>query len=110
MPNSTPRTWIVSPAKASNSATLTVLTHVLALSGIDADRSMPSQHGVHTWLDDSVMDRWPQNWNAIEQFQVLPRILADGGYRTALIGKYHLGSANKPQNGFHHWVALTIGH
>jgi len=71
---------------------------------------MPSQHGIHTWLDDSVMDRWPLDWNAIAEFRTLPKILADSGYKTALIGKYHLGSPSKPQNGFQHWVALNIGH
>ncbi len=71
---------------------------------------MPSQHGVHTWLDDSVMDRWPEGWSAIDEFVTLPEILRDAGYRTALIGKYHIGSPEKPQNGFEHWVSLNIGH
>ena len=26
---------------------------------------MPSQHGIHNWLDDNLMDQWPQNWPAI---------------------------------------------
>ncbi|MCB0021182.1 MAG: sulfatase-like hydrolase/transferase, partial [Anaerolineales bacterium] len=24
---------------------------------------MPSQHGIHTWIDDRRMDQWPANWN-----------------------------------------------
>jgi len=71
---------------------------------------MPSQHGIHTWLDDRVMNQWPDQWNAIGEFATLPQILSDQGYRTALIGKYHLGVPSQPQNGFHHWVAFPYGH
>lgn len=71
---------------------------------------MPSQHGVHTWLDDYQMDGWPKGWNAIDEFDSLPRMLDRAGYDTALIGKYHLGFADTPQNGFGHWVTLGHGH
>ncbi len=71
---------------------------------------MPSQHGIHTWLDDHIEDQWPDDWSAIADFHTLPQILADNGYKTALIGKYHLGSPAKPKDGFDHWVALNIGH
>jgi len=70
---------------------------------------MPSQHGIHTWLDDEVMDQWPENYNAIDEFETLPEKLAEAGYHTALIGKYHLGFADKPQNGFKHWVTMAKG-
>jgi arylsulfatase A-like enzyme len=70
---------------------------------------MPSQHGIHTWLDDEVIDEWPDNYNAIAEFETLPEILAKAGYHTALIGKYHLGFADKPQNGFKHWVTMAKG-
>ena len=71
---------------------------------------MPSQHGIHTWLDDRVMDAWPPAWNAIDEFRTLPEILGEAGYRTALIGKYHVGDPGAPQNGFQHWVAFPYGH
>ena len=70
---------------------------------------MPSQHGIHTWLDDEVMDEWPTDYNSIAEFETLPEKLADAGYNTALIGKYHLGFADKPQNGFKHWVTMAKG-
>ena len=70
---------------------------------------MPSQHGIHTWLDDDIMDQWPENYSAIAEFETLPEKLAEAGYHTALIGKYHLGFADKPQNGFKHWVAMLKG-
>ena len=71
---------------------------------------MPSQHGIHTWLDDRIMDQWPENWNAIEAYPTLPEILKENGYDTALIGKYHLGVPYQPQNGFDHWVTFPLGH
>ena len=70
---------------------------------------MPSQHGIHTWLDDYLMDTWPEGYNAIAEFETLPEKLAKKGYHTALIGKYHLGFADEPQNGFKHWVAMEKG-
>ncbi len=71
---------------------------------------MPSQHGIHTWLDDSLVSSWPTNWNALAEFRTLPEVLVDDGYDTALVGKYHLGIADEPQNGFNHWVTFQVGH
>ena len=71
---------------------------------------MPSQHGVHTWLDDSTIDDWPKDWSAVAELPTLPDLLSQAGYDTALMGKYHLGHAGKPQNGFKEWVTLQVGH
>ncbi len=71
---------------------------------------MPSQHGIHTWIDDRVMEQWPAQWNAVDEFVTLPEILKAHGYKTALIGKYHLGMPFEPQNGFDHWVTFPYGH
>ena len=71
---------------------------------------MPSQHGIHTWLDDRVIGTWPEKWNAIGEFKTLAERLVEEGYDTALIGKYHLGIADEPQNGFREWVTFQIGH
>jgi hypothetical protein len=38
---------------------------------------MPSQHGIHTWIDDSCIESWPQGWNAIDEFKTMPEILAN---------------------------------
>lgn len=71
---------------------------------------MPSQHGIHTWLDDRIMDNWPARWNAVAEFVTLPELLQTNGYQTALIGKYHLGMPFEPQNGFEYWVTFPHGH
>ena len=47
---------------------------------------MPSQHGIHTWLDDRLMAKWPKDWNALKEFDTLPEILKRNGYDTAMIG------------------------
>ena len=71
---------------------------------------MPSQHGIHTWIDDRKMETWPSHWNALENIETLPEILKRHHYNTALVGKYHLGNPEKPQNGFDHWVTFPHGH
>ena len=71
---------------------------------------MPSQHGIHTWLDDRIMGSWPDKWNAIGEYNSFPSILKQFGYLTALIGKYHLGVPFEKQNGFDHWVTFPHGH
>lgn len=71
---------------------------------------MPSQHGVHNWLDDELMDGWPKDWSAIAEFRTLPLTLANRGYQTAMIGKWHLGQPWRSSVGFQHWVTFTDGH
>ncbi|MFK7801938.1 MAG: sulfatase-like hydrolase/transferase [Anaerolineae bacterium] len=71
---------------------------------------MPSQHGIHTWIDDRTPDKLPAGWNAIEEFKTLPELLKHNGYDTALIGKYHLGDARQVKNNFDHWVTFPHGH
>ena len=71
---------------------------------------MPSQHGLHNWLDDRLIGQWPENWSAIAEFNALPAMLKQAGYATALIGKFHLGVPFVPQLAFDHWVTFTHGH
>lgn len=68
---------------------------------------IPSRTGVHNGLPEtfSVPD-----YAAIDEFRNLPRTLADAGYATALIGKYHLGAVDTPQLGFGHWATFSGGH
>ena len=71
---------------------------------------MPSQHGLHNWLDDRMLADWPQNWSAVAEFRTLPLTLRNRGYQTALIGKWHLGQPWKPSIGYQHWVTFKDGH
>lgn len=71
---------------------------------------LPSQHGVHSWIDDRNMPEWPAGWHALNGLNTLPGLLQADGYSTALIGKYHLGEPTTPAEGFDHWVTLEDGH
>jgi len=71
---------------------------------------MPSQHGLHNWLDDAMMADWPKEWSAIAEFRTLPLTLRNRGYQTALIGKWHLGQPWKPSIGYEYWVTFKDGH
>ena len=71
---------------------------------------MPSQHGVHNWLDDEMLSQWPENWSAVAEFRTLPLTLKNRGYRTALIGKWHLGQPWKPSIGYQNWITFSAGH
>ena len=50
------------------------------------------------------------DYSAIEEFRTLPQTLADAGYVTGLVGKYHLGAHEKPQLGFSFWATFSGGH
>ncbi len=71
---------------------------------------LPSQHGVHSWIDDRSMHDWPDNWHALDGLRTLPGILKSAGYKTALTGKYHLGEPNTPMAGFDYWCTMADGH
>ena len=68
---------------------------------------LPSQHGVHNGLP-SVFD--VEDWAGVEEFRSLPQTLAEAGYNTALVGKYHIGAPQSPQMGFQYWVTFPTGH
>lgn len=71
---------------------------------------MPSQHGVHNWLDDEMLDQWPRDWSAVAEFRTLSLTLKNRGYATALVGKWHLGQPWRPSLGYDHWVTFPDGH
>jgi len=71
---------------------------------------LPSQHGVQDWLDDEEMESWPSDWNAIREYRTLPYTLKNRGYRTSLIGKWHLGQPRPPSEWFDYWVTFSLGH
>ncbi|MDB9707244.1 sulfatase-like hydrolase/transferase [Planktotalea frisia] len=71
---------------------------------------LPSQHGVHSWIDDRKSNEWPADWHALDGLNTLPKALKSKGYATALIGKYHLGQPTSPAEGVDNWVTLEDGH
>ena len=71
---------------------------------------MPSQHGIHSWLNDALLEQWPKDWSAVAEFRTLPLTLRNRGYKTAMIGKWHLGQPWKASIGYQHWVTFTDGH
>jgi len=71
---------------------------------------LPSQHGVHSWIDDRNMHEWPNNWHALDGLRTLPATLQSAGYKTALSGKYHLGEPTRAMNGFDYWCTMADGH
>jgi arylsulfatase A-like enzyme len=92
----------------------TLFTRAFATSGVCSPARatlltglIPSRHGVHNGLPErfAVAD-----YAAIEEFRNLPQTLADAGYVTALVGKYHLGAIDRPQLGFTTWVTFSGGH
>jgi arylsulfatase A-like enzyme len=71
---------------------------------------IPSQHGIHDWIADSALEHWPADWCAVQEFRTLPVTLANRGYHTAMIGKYHMGQPRHAMPGFHYWVSFPYGH
>jgi len=71
---------------------------------------LPSQHGVHSWIDDRDMPDWPENWHALDGLRTLPQTLQSAGYKTALSGKYHLGQSSESMQGFDYWCTMADGH
>ena len=43
---------------------------------------------------------WPSDWNAIREYRTLPYTLKNRGYQTSLIGKWHLGRPQPPDEWF----------
>ncbi len=71
---------------------------------------LPSQHGVHSWIDDRNMADWPKGWHALSGLNTLPEEMKKLGYRTGLFGKYHLGETITPGAGWDDFVSMEHGH
>jgi arylsulfatase A-like enzyme len=69
---------------------------------------IPSQHGVHSFLDSKYM-MGPQAYNTLAEFTSLGEILRDAGYVCGLSGKWHLGANLTPSEGFSFWVTKPEG-
>ncbi len=69
---------------------------------------IPSQHGVHSFLDGKYMIG-PEAYYTLKEFDTLPRILSSEGYACGLVGKWHLGANMTPQDGFSYWITMRNG-
>ncbi|MDF1756401.1 MAG: sulfatase-like hydrolase/transferase [Verrucomicrobiales bacterium] len=69
---------------------------------------MPSQHGIHSFLDGKYM-MGDEAYYALEEFETLPEILHSEGYVCGLSGKWHLGDNMNPQDGFTYWATMPRG-
>lgn len=70
---------------------------------------MPSQHGVHCFLNRATAQMGDNPYCTIAEFRTLPKSLASAGYDCGLVGKWHLGANMQPQEGFKYWITMPHG-
>jgi arylsulfatase A-like enzyme len=69
---------------------------------------LPSQHGVHSFLDPKYM-MGPEAYNTLAEFTSLGEVLRAAGYVCGLSGKWHLGANLTPSEGFDFWITKPDG-
>ena len=69
---------------------------------------IPSQHGVHSFLDNKFM-MGPEAYNTLKEFTSMGEVLRDSGYTCGLSGKWHLGMNLTPTEGFGFWITKPDG-
>ena len=68
---------------------------------------IPSRHGVHDWIRDGNVGDGRIDYLAGRS--LLTDLAARAGYRCGLVGKWHLGAADRPREGFVKWYAHQSG-
>ena len=72
---------------------------------------IPSQHGVHNWLNANHLQMGPDARSTLADFTSLGDVLNAAGYACGLVGKWHLGDNMRPQEGFDsYWITKPHGH
>lgn len=69
---------------------------------------IPSQHGVHSFLDPKFM-MGPEAYNTLQEFTSISEVLHESGYECGLSGKWHLGANMTPCEGFTTWTTKPDG-
>ena len=78
---------------------------------------MPSAHGVHDWLHPEALARTdaprrpfdPDFLEDLPGADTLGAMFSRHGYRCGMTGKWHLGSSDRPAEGFEYWYAHQLG-
>ena len=71
---------------------------------------MPSQHGVHSYLGAGAPQVGPGAHCMISEWTTLGKVFKAQGYRCGMVGKWHLGGNEQPQEGFtDHWITMPAG-
>lgn len=66
---------------------------------------IPSQHGVHDWLDEHHKD----TVEYLKGQDTFVKVLSENGYNCCLSGKWHLGNSAEIQQGFKEWYVHEKG-
>jgi arylsulfatase A-like enzyme len=66
---------------------------------------MPSQHGIHDWLDETT---YASTHPGLSGQTLISELLKDAGYHTGLVGKWHCGRTREPKPGFDRWFSYWI--
>jgi arylsulfatase A-like enzyme len=71
---------------------------------------MPSQHGVHSYLGKGPPQTGEGAHSVLSEFHTLGEIFKGRGYACGMVGKWHLGGNESPQEGFtDHWITMPTG-
>jgi choline-sulfatase len=78
---------------------------------------MPSAHGVHDWIRPEALARTaspvppyaPDFLERATGADSIAAMLSREGYRCGMVGKWHVGSSDRPAPGFDYWWAHQLG-
>ncbi len=66
---------------------------------------MPSQHGIHDWLEES---KYALAHPGLKRQTLISELLKNAGYHTSLVGKWHCGRTREPHPGFDYWFSYWV--